>query len=124
MVGSQIQDIPSREHTETARLSLRCPILADVPVLFTFLVDRVDASLRDCRRRIAIHERKRRANGHAPWTFVLRTSGRIVGWGGRYDDPFDPDWGVEAGHLFHPDVWNRVMRLSLLWPPSTLRITF
>jgi RimJ/RimL family protein N-acetyltransferase len=99
---------------DTARLSLRHPTLADVPALFTFLGDRrsmqythVDASLRDCRRRVAVHERKRRVNGYAPWTVVLRSTGRIIGWGGLYDDPFDPGWGVEVGYFFHPDVWGQ-----------------
>src|SRR5215831_532116 len=52
--------------TETARLMLRRPMLADVPELFAFLGDaaamqytHVDASIRDCRRRVAAHERRR-----------------------------------------------------------------
>ena len=52
---------------ETPRLILRHPTLADAPRLFEFLGDaeamrhtRADASLRDCRRRVAAHERRRR----------------------------------------------------------------
>jgi [ribosomal protein S5]-alanine N-acetyltransferase len=100
--------------TETARLTLRRPTLADVPALFTFLGDstamqhtHVDACIQDCRRRVAVHERKRRVNGYAPWTIVSKGSGRIIGWGGLYDDPFDPGWGVEVGYFFHPDVWGQ-----------------
>jgi Acetyltransferase (GNAT) domain len=66
--------------TETARLILRRPTLADVPALFEFLRDadamrytHVDASLRQCRRRIAAHERRRRRDGYAPWTIVITT---------------------------------------------------
>ena len=99
---------------ETARLLLRPPRLAEVPVLFEFLGDaqamrhtHIDRSLRQCRRRVAVHERRRRRDGYAPWTVVDKESGRIVGWGGLYEDPFDPGWGVEVGYYFHPAVWGR-----------------
>lgn len=105
MLTSQIQ---------TARLNLRPPRLADVPALFAFLGDpaamrytHVDENLRGCRRRIALHERRRRRDGCAPWTVVDKGDGRIVGWGGLYEDPFDPGWGPEVGYAFHPDVWGR-----------------
>jgi [ribosomal protein S5]-alanine N-acetyltransferase len=99
---------------ETARLTLRRPRLADVPLLFEFLGDpeamrhtHVDVSLRACRRRIAVHERRRRHDGYAPWTVATKADGRIIGWGGLYDDPFDPGWGVEVGYFFHPSVWGK-----------------
>ena len=101
-------------HTETARLILRRPRLTDAPALFEFLGDaeamrytHVDASLRACRRRIALHEWRRRRNGYAPWTVVAKASGQIIGWGGLYEDPFDPGWGVEVGYFFHPAAWGR-----------------
>jgi ribosomal-protein-alanine N-acetyltransferase len=99
---------------ETARLILRRPKLADVPTLFEFLGDpeamrytQVEASAKTCRRRIAVHEWRRRRDGYAPWTIVAKMDGRIIGWGGLYDDPFDPGWGVEVGYRFHPAVWSR-----------------
>ena len=99
-------------HVETERLVLRRPILADVPALFEFLGDaaameytHVDASVRQCRRRIAAHERRRRRDGYAPWTVVIRADARIVGWGGLYNDPFQPGWGVEVGYFLHPAAW-------------------
>lgn len=99
---------------ETARLVLRRPRLADVPALFVFLGDaaamrytHVDASIRDCRRRVAAHEHRRRRDGYAPWTVVDRADGRIIGWGGLYTDPFDPGWGVEVGYMFHPAAWGQ-----------------
>jgi ribosomal-protein-alanine N-acetyltransferase len=99
---------------ETARLILRRPRLTDAPALFEFLGDaeamrytHVDASLRACRRRIALHEWRRRRNGYAPWTVVANVSGQIIGWGGLYEDPFDPGWGVEVGYFFHPAAWGR-----------------
>ncbi|WP_428486544.1 GNAT family N-acetyltransferase [Rhodopila sp.] len=99
---------------ETARLILRRPVLADVPKLFEFLGDaeamrytHADGSLRACRRRIAVHEWCRRCTGYAPWTIGMKTDGRIIGWGGLYDDPFEPGWGVEIGYYFHPSTWGR-----------------
>jgi [ribosomal protein S5]-alanine N-acetyltransferase len=99
-------------HRETERLILRPPILADVARLFEFLGDaeamrytHADASMRDCRRRVVLHEWRRRRNGYAPWTVLTKADGRIVGWGGLYDDPFDPGWGVEVGYFLHPQAW-------------------
>lgn len=96
----------------TPRLILRPPRLADVPDLFRFLGDpeamrhtHCDATLRACRRRIAVHEWRRRRDGCAPWTVIRRENERIIGWGGLYDDPFDPGWGVELGYFFAPDTW-------------------
>jgi RimJ/RimL family protein N-acetyltransferase len=54
-----------------------------------------------------VHERRRRRCGYAPWTVVTRADRRIVGWGGLYDDPFEPGWGVEVGYWFHPQAWGR-----------------
>jgi len=92
-----------------------------VPALFEFLGDpaamrhtRVDASLRDCRRRIAAHEWRRRRDGYAPWTVVTRAEGRIIGWGGLCTDPFEPGWGVEVSYFFHPDAWGRGFATELV----------
>lgn len=99
---------------ETHRLVLRRPVLADVPALFEFLGDakamrysHVDASFRACRRRVAVHEWRRRRDGFAPWTVVRKADGRIIGWGGLYDDPFAPGWGAEVGCFFHPTAWGQ-----------------
>ena len=99
---------------ETTRLILRPPILADVPMLFQFLGDaeamrytHCDVSLRQCRRRIAVHEWRRRRDGYAPWTIMTKADGLMIGWGGLYDDPFDPGWGVEIGYHFHPAAWGK-----------------
>jgi ribosomal-protein-alanine N-acetyltransferase len=96
---------------ETGRLVLRQPKLADVPTLFEFLGDieamrytHADTSLRGRRRRVAVHEWRRRRDGYAPWTVVTKADNRIIGWGGLYDDPFDPGWGVEVGYFFHPNA--------------------
>ena len=106
--------MPRCAEVETARLALCRPMLADVPSLFEFLGDpqamqftQVNASLRECRRRIAVHERRRRRDGYAPWTVIRKADGKIIGWGGLYDDPFEPGWGVEVGYHFAPAAWGR-----------------
>ena len=88
---------------ETPRLILRRPCLTDVPALFRFLGDaqamqhtHIDASLRECRRRVAVHEWRRRRDGYAPWTIIAKSDRQIIGWGGLYNDPFDAGWGVEV----------------------------
>jgi ribosomal-protein-alanine N-acetyltransferase len=99
---------------ETPRLILRPPQPADVPSLYEFLGDpdamrftHVHETLRDCRRRVAVHERRRRRDGCAPWSVIERRSGRIIGFGGLYDDPFDPGWGIELGYWFQPASWGQ-----------------
>jgi ribosomal-protein-alanine N-acetyltransferase len=101
-------------NVETPRLLLRRPTRADVPALFAFLGDpdamrhtHHDGSLRECRRRVLVHEWFRRRDGYAPWTILAKDDGRIIGWGGLYKDPFDPGWGVEVGYYFHPCAWGK-----------------
>ncbi|WP_332683944.1 GNAT family N-acetyltransferase [Bosea sp. (in: a-proteobacteria)] len=98
----------------TRRLSLRPTLPSDVPALFAFLGDadamrhtRHLATLRACRRHVAGHEWQRRRLGYAPWTIRSRADGAIVGWGGLFEDPFDPGWGVELGYWFSPAAWGR-----------------
>lgn len=99
---------------ETERLILRPSKKADVPELFEFLGDPAamqhthsDKTLRECRRRILVHEWRRRRDGCAPWVILRREDGRIIGWGGLYEDPFDPGWDFEVGYYFRPEVWGR-----------------
>ncbi|MGV2069047.1 GNAT family N-acetyltransferase [Agrobacterium sp. 22-226-1] len=97
---------------ETERLILRPPRHADIPELFEFLGDTVamqhthcDKTLRECQRRVMVHEWRRRHDGCAPWVVLRRDNGRIVGWGGLYEDPFDPGWDFEVGYYFRPESW-------------------
>lgn len=98
----------------TERLSLCRTRPSDVPALFAFLGDAEAMrhthrfeTLRACRRHVAGHEWQRRRHGFAPWTIRSRTDSRIIGWGGVFEDPFDPGWGVELGYWFAPAVWGR-----------------
>ena len=36
---------------------------------------------------------------------MTKVDARIIGWGGLYDDPFDPGWGIEIGYFFDPAAW-------------------
>ena len=97
-----------------AAASVETPRLADVPALFRFMGDAEAmrhthrrTSLRDCRRHVAGHEWQRRRTGIAPWTIRTRDDGRIIGWGGLYEDPFDPGWGVEVAYFFAPETWGQ-----------------
>lgn len=64
-------------------------------------------SLEACRHRIMTHEAQRVTHGCAPWVIRKITSQRIIGWGGLYEDPFDPGWGVELGYFFAPSSWGQ-----------------
>ncbi len=86
----------------------------DVPDLFSFLGDasamaltHVDHSSKDCRRRVMVHEYFRRRDGCAPWVVRESDTNRIIGWGGLYQDPFEPGWGFEVGYFFHPEAWGK-----------------
>ena len=94
---------------DTSRLLLRPPHASDAEAFFSFLGDveamrftHHHASLRECRRRLAAFEWKRRQQGYAPWAVVRKDDQQLVGWGGLYEDPFDPGWGVGAGILLPP----------------------
>ncbi|WP_422019851.1 GNAT family N-acetyltransferase [Roseibium sp.] len=104
----------SNVDVQTDRLLLARPKLRDVPELFGFLGDQhamqythVDKDMASCRRRIAVHEWRRRRDRFAPWAIRLKGQSEIIGWGGLYDDPFDPGWGPELAFFFHPKVWGQ-----------------
>jgi len=99
---------------ETPRLLLRPVRPSDAEAFFAFLGDpeamrftRHHASLRECRRRLAGFEWRRRSEGYAPWAATGKADGQLLGWGGVYCDPFDPGWGPELGYSFHPAAWGQ-----------------
>ena len=85
-------------------------------------------SLRDCRRYLAVHERQRRRVGCAPWVIIEKQTNSTIGFGGLYDDPFDPGWGVEVAYSLAPAAWGKgyateltrfcvaLARLEARWP--------
>ncbi|OJJ12585.1 GNAT family N-acetyltransferase [Alphaproteobacteria bacterium AO1-B] len=106
--------IPLSGNVETDRLLLTRPRLSEVPEFYGFLGDpwamqftQIDKDLASCRRRIAVHEWRRRRDGFAPWTVRVKGEPEIIGWGGLYDDPFDPGWGPELAFFYHPKAWGQ-----------------
>lgn len=65
------------------------------------------STLRDLRRHIAGHERQRRRLGCGPWTILEKASRQAIGYGGLYEDPFEPGWGPEPAYHFAPAQWGR-----------------
>ena len=98
----------------TPRLLLRSPRLSDVPALFAFMGDaaamrhtHTHRTTRELRRHLAGHRCQSRKIGCGPWTVIERATGAIIGFGGLYDDPFDPGWGIEIGYFFAPSAWGQ-----------------
>ena len=53
-------------------------------------------------------------DGFAPWTAVLRSEERVVGWGGLSRDPKMPEWGIEVSYFIHPAYWRRGLASELV----------
>ena len=105
---------------ETPRLRLRSPRLSDVPALFAFMGDtaamrhtHAHDTPRALRRYLAAHRCQSRKTGCGPWTVLDRATSQIIGFGGLYEDPFDPGWGVELAYFFTPEVWGRGLASEL-----------
>jgi RimJ/RimL family protein N-acetyltransferase len=102
------------DQIETDRLVLLRPRLSHAWALLRFFSDRdamrytlTFSDIRGCRRHIVAHECQRRKTGYGPWTVMERSTGQIVGFGGIYDDPSDPGWGIEVGYHFDRSVWGK-----------------
>ncbi|MDE2333614.1 MAG: GNAT family N-acetyltransferase [Rhodospirillales bacterium] len=103
---------PASATLETARLILRPPRPRDVAALFAILGNRramrhtiPQRTLVACGVYARTHEKQRRRVGYAPWVIITRRDARIIGWGGLYDDPFDPGWGVELAYFLARPAW-------------------
>jgi RimJ/RimL family protein N-acetyltransferase len=98
----------------TERLILSAYEAADAQAVFSFLGDaeamqftQHEIDLSSCRHRLATHEGQRTALGYAPWVIRDAATLDVIGWGGLYDDPFDPGWGPEVGYFFDRAAWGR-----------------
>jgi len=109
------------ERIETERLLLRPLEHADLEPLwrihgdeqamrFTFSPDSPEASEQNLRAYAALSG----THGFAPWTALLRASGRVVGWGGLNVDPHAPGWGVEVSYFFDPAFHGRGLASELV----------
>ena len=105
----------------TPRLQLRPLRADDLPALFAIQGDTdamqhtfCPATPEASAENLLGHEAQRDEIGIAPWVAVLRETGEIVGWGGLFEDPFDPGWGVEVGYFFAREVWGRGLATELV----------
>jgi len=70
---------------------------------FTFCAE----SRAACESWLRRYAQSRRVNGFAPWTIVLRSDDRVIGWGGLNIDPAAPEWGPEVSYFIHPAYQGR-----------------
>jgi ribosomal-protein-alanine N-acetyltransferase len=106
---------------ETARLTLRPFQDTDVDPLYEIQRDPEAMRYTFCAPSRAESERWLRAYadlleelGYAPWTVILMSEARVIGWGGLSVDPYDPGWGVEVAYFFHPAYWGRGLATELV----------
>jgi [ribosomal protein S5]-alanine N-acetyltransferase len=114
--------VEANGNIRTTRLLLSEPKPGDIAPLFRFMGDEVTMqythvvnSLVACEHHIMTHEAQRAKIGCAPWVIRVwrEQDAPIVGWGGLYDDPFDPGWGIELAYYFAPEVWGRGLASEL-----------
>ena len=67
-----------------------------------------------CERWLRRHAQSRSINGFAPWTIVLRSEKRVIGWGGLNIDPDAPGWGTEVSYFIHPACQGRGLATELV----------
>lgn len=72
------------------------------------------ASRQDSARRWRAYAAQEQQLGFAPWTILLRSEARIIGWGGLNVDPDEPGWGVEVAYFFHPACWGQGFATELV----------
>jgi ribosomal-protein-alanine N-acetyltransferase len=106
---------------ETQRLLLRAPEPADAGDLFEIQgnPDAMRYTYCAASREATTHYLERYAarfseDGYAPWTVILRSEDRIVGWGGLNRDPDAPHWGTEVSYFIHPSYWGRGLATELV----------
>jgi hypothetical protein len=61
----------------------------------------------------------------APGPCARKPMGARSGFGGLYDDPFDPGWGVEVSYRFAPSAWGNgfASELTEILPEPCKRAT-
>ena len=99
---------------ETSRLTLRPLDENDIEPLYTIQKDPEamrytfhSPSLAVSKERLLAYAALEKQIGFSPWTVVLRSEAKIIGWGGLNIDPFDPGWGVEVAYFFDPVYWRQ-----------------
>ncbi len=72
------------------------------------------SSLNESKERLQAYAAQLHQYGYAPWTILLKSNQKIIGWGGLNIDPFDPGWGIEVAYFFHPDCWGKGFATELV----------
>ena len=70
---------------------------------FTFCAE----SRAACESWLRRYAQSRPVNCFAPWTIVLRSEDRVIGWGGLSIDLAAPEWGPEVSYFIHPAYQGR-----------------
>ena len=114
----RLSEPPTRR---THRLLLRAPEPADVDPLYAIQSNKEAMRFTYCspsREATAAHLESYAArfaeDGFAPWTAVLLSEDRVVGWGGLNKDPSAPEWGTEVAYYFDPVYWGRGLANELV----------
>lgn len=114
---------------ETRQLLLRMPSAADVDPLFGIQGDPDAMRFTWCApdrdataRYLEAYAGRFAEDGYAPWTAVLKSQDRVVGWGGLNRDPWAPHWGTEVSYFIHRSFWGRGLAGELV--AASLEIAF
>jgi RimJ/RimL family protein N-acetyltransferase len=106
---------------ETSRLLLRAPEPGDIDALYEMQRDAVAmrhtfvARDREATEQfVQSHAQRFDEDGFAPWTAVLKSEGRVVGWGGLNKDPIAPEWGAEIAYFIHPAYQGRGLATEIV----------
>lgn len=100
--------------SESDRLLYRPLENKDIDPLFQIQSDPIAMKYTICtktreetEKRLKAYEKGKEELGFAPWTIIIKSENKVIGWGGLNIDPFDPGWGVEVIYFFHPQYWGR-----------------
>jgi RimJ/RimL family protein N-acetyltransferase len=114
---------------KTHRLLLRAPEPADVDAIFGIQGDaeamRHTYAAPDraaTARFLEAYAARFREDGFAPWTAILQSEGRVVGWGGLHKDPKAPEWGPEVSYFIHRRHWGQGLAAELI--EAALKLAF
>jgi len=98
----------------TTRLLLRAPEPVDVDPLYEIQSDPEAMKFTYCSpsreataARLEEYAARFAEDGFAPWTVILASEDRIIGWGGLNKDPAEPEWGPEVAYYLDPAYWGR-----------------
>ena len=119
--------MPGPPTRRTSRLLLRAPKPADADALFA-IQGNPDAmrhtfcspSLEATAAHLQSYAARFAEDGFAPWTALLASEERIVGWGGLNKDPSAPEWGVEVAYYIDRAYWGRGLATELVRESLTL----